>query len=384
MLVSAALIVRDEERVLEDCLASIEHVVDEIVLVDTGSRDRSREIAAEHGARVIDHAWSGDFAEARNVSLDAARGDWILYIDADERLVGARREAVCALLEGAPEIAFRMLLKPDSHSTPYREHRLWRNDPRIRFVGRIHEKVTPAIAALSRAERRPVGDCDLLLEHTGYEGDQTHKHQRNLPLLRAQLEQEPDNLFNRHHLARVLDGLGEHDEALAVLTGASELARRRPRDPLGALAFTDLVRARRARGEDVSELLAEARGLYPQNKLLWWVQSAVLISQRSYEQALELLERLVAVDLATLPDEGAGYDGRIFGEFAQEARGVCLFALGRYGEAAEAYEQALREDPHNTVYRARLALARGREQREPAHGAERVDGSERVPERDRE
>lgn len=363
MLLSAALIVRDEASVLDACLSSIEHVVDEIVLVDTGSQDDSREIAAAHGARVICHDWSGDFAQARNVGLDAAKGEWILYIDADERLLGAEREAVQALLADAREIAFRLLLRPDSRSTPYREHRLWRNDPRIRFLGRIHEKVTPAIASLSRAERRPVGDCQLLLEHIGYEGDQTHKHRRNLPLLQAQLEHEPDNLFNRHHLARVLDGLGEREQALQVLSDAVELARRRPSDRLGVLAFTDLVRARRARGEEVTELLVEARGRYPDNKLLWWVQASARISERRYGEALALLDRLLSVDLGALPDEGTAYDARIFGEFAQEARGVCLFALDRFQEAAEAYEQAAREDPLNTVYRARLVLARGRARR---------------------
>ena len=366
MLLSAALIVRDEARVLEECLTSIEGVVDEIVLVDTGSSDDSPKIAADHGARVIHHSWDRDFAQARNVGLNAASGEWILYIDADERLIGADRAQIQALLDGAPEVAFRLLLRPDSRSTPYREHRLWRSDPRIRFAGKIHEKVTPAIGALARLERRPVGDCGLLLEHTGYEGDQTHKHRRNLPLLRAQLEQEPDNLFNRHHLARVLSGLGEDDEALVVLSDAAELARRRPNNPLGVLAFTDLVRARRARGEDVGELLREARARYPENKLLWWVQAAVLISARGYEHALVLLDRLVSVDVASLPDEGTAYDARIFGEFAQDARGVCLFALGRYAEAVEAYEQALQEDPQSTVYRARLQLARGRVRRERA------------------
>jgi glycosyltransferase involved in cell wall biosynthesis len=364
MLVSAALIVRDEARVLDGCLASIEDVVDEIVLVDTGSQDDSVEIAVDHGSRVIHHEWGGDFAEARNIGLEAARGEWVLYIDADERLTGADRDSMQELLHGAREVAFRLLLRPDSHSTPYREHRLWRNDPRIRFAGRIHEKVTPAIAAVSRRDRRPIGDCELLLEHLGYEGDQSHKHRRNLPLLRAQLEREPDNLFNRHHLARVLDGLGEHEEALNVLIDAVERARRRARDPLGVLAFTDLVRARRDRGEDISALLDEARERYPQNKLLWWVQAAALISARRYEESLGLLEKLVSVELASLPDEGVAYDRRIFGEYAQEARGICLVALGRPAQAVAAYELALRENPDSTVYRARLALARGRARRQ--------------------
>ncbi len=360
MLLSAALIVRDEARVLEGCLASIRPVVDEIIIVDTGSTDSSPEIAARHGAQVIDHPWRDDFAQARNVSLDAAQGEWILYIDADERLRHANRETVERLLTGAPEVAFRVLLQPDRRSTPYREYRLWRHDPRIRFVGQIHEKVTSAIAAVSRTDRRPIGNCDLLLEHLGYEGDQAHKHRRNLPLLRAEIPLDPDNLFKRHHLARVLSGLGDDAEAGVVLTQAVEVARRRPQDPVGVLVFTDLVRMRRARGEDAGPLLAEARRRYPTNKLLWWIESAVRISEQRYDEALELLDRLIAVDLASLPDEGPAYDARIFDEFAHEARGVCLFRLGRYADAADAYGRAVARDPANLGYSAKRAVALGR------------------------
>ncbi len=240
MLLSAALIVRDESSVLRACLESIHPVVDEIVVVDTGSVDDSPEIAAGFGARVIHHRWNSDFAEARNVGLDAARGEWILYIDADERLSRVDRKTVEQLLGGAREVAFRLLLRPDLVSTPYREYRLWRHDPRIRFRGQIHEKVTPAIASLAAAEHRPIADCDLLLTHVGYDGDQTRKHRRNLPLLRAQLAREPDNLFNRHHLARVLGASGRRRRLRDVLHPRRRVARRRPYDLLRGAFFTDL------------------------------------------------------------------------------------------------------------------------------------------------
>jgi len=265
VLLSAALIVRDESRVLGECLASIRRIVDEIVVVDTGSVDDTVAIALRHGARVIHHAWRDDFAEARNVALDAAQGEWILYIDADERLSNADRAGVERMLTGAREVAFRVLLRPDLVSTPYLEYRVWRQDPRIRFRGQIHEKVTPAIAAVARTDGRPISDCELLLTHVGYEGSQVHKHRRNLPLLRAELPREPENLFNRHHLSRVLRGLGEDDEAALVLAEAVEVARRRPDDELGVLVFTDLIRLRRERGEDAGALLAEARTRYPDN-----------------------------------------------------------------------------------------------------------------------
>src|SRR5205085_958646 len=160
---------------------------------------------------------------------------WILYIDADERLKNADRASVARLLGDADEVAFRVLLRPDSLSTPYLEYRLWRHDPRIRFAGKIHEKVVPAILAVSHADRRPF-------------------------------------------------------------------------DGPGVLVFTDLVRLRRDRGEDPAELLAEARRLYPGNKLLWWVQGTVRLDEGRYVDALDIADSLLAVDRATLPFDGPAYD----------------------------------------------------------------------------
>ena len=157
--------------------------------------------------------------------MERARGEWILYIDADERLVGTDRATVESLLVDADVVAFRLLLRPRLNATPYREFRLWRNDPRIRFEGVIHEKVVPAIQRVAETDGRAIGNADLMLQHLGYEGDQTRKHLRNLPLLRRQLEIEPGNLFAWNHLARVLEALGEADEAEHALVRAIETAR---------------------------------------------------------------------------------------------------------------------------------------------------------------
>jgi tetratricopeptide (TPR) repeat protein len=360
-LVAAVLIVKDEARYLAACLESIRHVVDEIVVVDTGSTDSSAEIARQHGAVVYEHDWSGDFAAARNEGLERTDCAWILYIDADERLDPVDRETVEALLDGASEVAFRILLRPDSGSTPYREYRIWRHDPRIRFEGVIHEKVVPAIHRVAEEDGRAIGVADLLLTHVGYEGDQTHKHRRNLPLLRRQLEAEPDNLFNLHHLARVLEGLGEPDEAEQVLARAVELVRTtRAGDPLGSLAVADLIRLRHFRGDDVGELVDEAVRLYPDNLLIVFREGRYLVDHARYEEALPRFDRLLAVDLATLPDAGPAYGMAIFGALAHDGRAVCLFRLGRYAEAGEAWGRAAEVEPGDPSYTAkrRLALAR--------------------------
>jgi hypothetical protein len=253
-LLTAALIVRDEEAVLDECLASIREVVDEIVVVDTGSVDHTCEAARSHGARVFHHPWNDDFAEARNVALDHVTGDWVLYIDADERLVDPDRQKVEGLLTDADATAFRLLLHPEERASAYLEYRIWRNDPAIRFEGIIHETVVPAIVRLAEREHRPVRIADLVLRHVGYEGDQRHKHLRNLPLLRREMRRNPTNLFVRHHLFRVLHGLGEHEEADSVLLDAlslvEEAAAGGPFDASGVLILSDAIRLREAQGQD--------------------------------------------------------------------------------------------------------------------------------------
>lgn len=367
VLLTAAMIVRDEERHLGACLKSLEGVVDEIVVVDTGSVDRSVEIARSLGARVHRQSWTGDFSRARNAALELAAGEWILYVDADERLRPVGRAAVERLLAGSGRVAFRVLLRPFRGSTPYREYRLWRNDPRIRFRGVIHEKVMPAIHEVAAAERRAVGDCELALDHVGYDGDQARKHRRNLPLLRAQLAAEPDNVFNLRHLAVVLTGLGHTAEAELALWRAVELTRAAPRPPRhGSLAYADLVRVHHERGDDAAALVEEALGRYPDNWLLVWTKARLEIDAGRHQQALAWLERLIRVDVARLADGGVAYEERLFGAFAHASRGLCLFRLGRYAEAAAAYRAAESYEPANPEHSVKRQLAERRATRAAA------------------
>lgn len=357
-LVTAALIVRDEEAVLGACLDSLQDLVDEVVVVDTGSSDECVALAAGRGASVIHHRWRDDFSEARNVSLDAARGKWILYIDADERVVGGSRATLESLLTDATEVAFRLLLRPTLGSTPYREYRLWRNDPRIRFEGVIHEKVVPSIHRVAAADGRGIGLADILLQHVGYEGDQTRKHRRNLPLLRRALEAEPDDLFVRDHLARVLDGLGQLDEAEQVLDDAVEVARSHAfADPLGVLVCAELVRRRSARGAAVQPLLSEARTAYPENCVLLSLEGHELIRIGAYGEAVERFDCCLAFDPAGDHPESPSYDERLLGEFAHAGRAFALFKAGRYAEAADAYRAAGALAPDNPAYTVKRQLA---------------------------
>ena len=343
-LLTAAMIVRDEELHIGACLASLAGVVDEVVVVDTGSVDDTVAVARSHGATVFTEPWADDFSRARNAALDRARGEWILYIDADERVQPIDRDEVVALLGSVEHVAFRVLLHPFADATACREYRLWRNDPRIRFEGVIHEKVVPSIRAVAAAGGLQVGQCDLTIRHLGYVGDQTRKHLRNLPLLQAQLEAEPGNVFNWRHLANVSFGLGRDDEGEAALDRARDVLRQSADPPaLGALVYADLIRRRRGGLED-AVLVDEGLATYPHDPFLRWAKAAVGLDDGRPESALAELDRLLATDPADL-DDTMSYDERLFGAGAHAARGLCLFRLGRYDDAAAAYRVAERLEP---------------------------------------
>src|SRR5688572_1371573 len=99
--ISLCMIVRNEERLLDQCLSTVKDFVDEIVLVDTGSQDATLKIAEQYDARIYEYPWTGDFSEARNHSIAHATGNWILVLDADERIAARDARQLRPLVESA-------------------------------------------------------------------------------------------------------------------------------------------------------------------------------------------------------------------------------------------------------------------------------------------
>src|SRR5262249_28493259 len=150
--VSLCMIVKNEEGHLADCLNSVADLVGEIVVVDTGSTDRTKEVAAACGARVFDFAWVDSFAAARNESLRPASGAWILWLDADERLDEANRAKLRALLGrlGEENACYLMRQLSALEVAPHAaaavdQVRLFRNRPDVPWSYRVHEQILPAV-----------------------------------------------------------------------------------------------------------------------------------------------------------------------------------------------------------------------------------------------
>ena len=338
--VSAALIVRDEAAVLGPCLQSLRSFADEIVVVDTGSRDASRDIAASHGARVVDFAWRDDFAAARNHALDCATGAWILYIDADERLHDIDPPALRRQLDDPDLIACTVRFYPRTGFTAYPEHRLFRRDDRIRFIGAIHETVQPAIRSLVAAGEGLIGATGLAIHHIGYDGDQSHKLDRNESLLRKQIAADPGRAYLWWHLGTVERDRGHPAEAEAAWRQGVALARQRAApDPKDSLCFIELVKCQLAQSEDAQALLAEAELAYPGNWMLLWLKAKALVATDRDAEALPIFERLAHIDADTLIAPVA-YDRQLFGRSAWAEMGHCAFRLGRVQDSARYYRLA--------------------------------------------
>ena len=365
---SAALIVRDEERFLEGCLRSLGGRVDEIVVVDTGSTDRSREIARDLGARVLEYAWTNDFAAARNAALDAARGEWILYIDADERIVEFDHSALAPLLADPRHVCYTVLFRPAVGYTRYREYRLFRNHPGLRFRGLIHESLLPALAEVCEREGRAVGESPVALDHLGYEGDLSHKHRRNLPLLRARLAVDPAHVYSWDHLGTTLLGLGDEAAAEDAWRRGVEAVRRAPTvTPVEGLPYLHLARFLVERGRDALALLDEACRRFPDDHSLAWLRARCLTDTGDYAGAMPLFARLAAIDPDTLAGGQVAYDASIFGAQAYAALGFCAFRLGRYADSAAQYARAEALAPGDIAIRTRRMLAEA--QARPPSGA---------------
>jgi glycosyltransferase involved in cell wall biosynthesis len=363
---TAALIVRDEAAFLPECLASIRSLADEIVVVDTGSVDASREVAAAAGARLVDFPWKDDFSAARNEALAYARGAWILYIDADERVGGGDRAALDALLDDPGLVACTVRFRPRSGYTRYREYRLFRNDPRIRFAGIIHESMLPGIRRVAAEDGGRIGQSDLAIDHLGYDGDLAAKHRRNLPLLRARLAAAPGHTYCWQQLGHALLALGDEAGAVEAWARGLEVVRRRPA-PAAAdrgLYLDALLHAARA-AQWRPPLLDEALRYFPDDPLLAWIHGRTLIREGRHAEAIAIFEDLCAVDAETRCDDRVAYDARLFGTYSHDALGLCCFRLGRFRDSAHYYALAEAGDPGNPAYRARRLLAEARSSEGP-------------------
>jgi glycosyltransferase involved in cell wall biosynthesis len=306
MSISLCMIVKNEEKTLGRCLNSVKNLADEMVIVDTGSADSTREIAAAFGARVFDYPWDGSFANARNYALEHARMDWILLMDADDEF---EREDTQKLLDltinGEANAYFFQTLSfmgsmPDKSNVVYNMNvRLLKNYLGYRFQGAIHEQLK------TDAEGHKAMMCDIRVYHYGYLDAvirEKDKRTRNIALIQGELTKHPDdpfmlfNLGNEYYaMERVPEALEcyqkSYDEGFAPQRGYS------PKLLVRLMTCYDLT----GRHNDMLRLAAEGLRHYPDYTDLEFLRGGALLRQEKYIAAIASLKKCIAMGEAPVP-----------------------------------------------------------------------------------
>ena len=223
-MLSLSMIVRDEAAQIEDCLRSVQGFADELVVVDTGSSDDTVARARAQGARVEQIPWPGDFAPARNQALQWVSGDWVLVLDADERL---RPEAWAPLraLMAQPDVLLINLLRHErgAAQSPYSNvSRLFRRHPAIQWSRAYHSMVDDSVAELLQREPHwRIADCpEPALLHDGYRPEllaQGKKAQRLRDAMEAELERRPGDPYACAKLGSLEVAEGNRERGIALL-----------------------------------------------------------------------------------------------------------------------------------------------------------------------
>lgn len=420
------MIVRDEEDFLETCLRSVFSVVDEIVLVDTGSEDSTLHIAKKYGARIFRIDWNDDFSEARNYSLERATGDWILVLDADESISPRAAPKLRDLAASGEADGYLLTYRSYSQTSndvrwipndgSYEEGtgwdgwisaqvvRLFRNDPRIRFTGAVHESVDPSIASLGGK----LAPTDIIIHHFHEKKGKSRLREKQISYLRMcekNLAVCPDNakthfdmgLIHRHvlkdperaipHFKRALAVDPCHDDARLELAlsyhvsgdakaAAEEITRLLERNPAcaPALVLCGIMLERRGKADQAIEAYERALRLNPNLVdarlalgTIWLRKGNAARTRSEWEAAYRvnpsnerLLLNLGALELREGNHEAAA---SLLEEVVKSSPenvsvwnnlGVLFAQTGRVRKAIEAFEKALVLDPSRDDVRRNL------------------------------
>jgi glycosyltransferase involved in cell wall biosynthesis/Tfp pilus assembly protein PilF len=230
---SVCLIVRNEEKFIAQCLNSVRAIAQQIVVVDTGSSDRTVEIAKELGAEVHSFTWCDDFSAARNAALAHATGDWILALDADEELCSNDHEKLHRAMSDATAMAWRLPIIDVGRELDGCSYvpRLFRNAPGLFYLGRVHEQIFSSIE-VRRSEwglENKIGDAALI--HHGYTAEvvrDRNKVERNLKLLERAVEELPGEPHLLMNLGLELSRSGRESESCERYREAFETLSTKP------------------------------------------------------------------------------------------------------------------------------------------------------------
>lgn len=348
------MIVRNEEERLATSLESVIEYVDEIVIVDTGSSDRTVDIAKKYTDNVFCIDWEGDFSAARNFAKSCCSGEWILSLDADEKLDcrdGTLRELIAADQEHA-----LFFLPLDSQSTEcLKEYdrfmvvRFFRNKPEYSFAGKIHEQVM-----IPKPDEVGFAANPIIVHAAVPLRQRNRRRYRNLTLLRRAIAVEPNNIFLLYYIGIEWLGLKRWDKALPIFQSVvkaltdEQLLFRAPAIR-GLIACLSAV----GKNDDALRFCMDETLHYPAYTDLFFDGGILLEKRGEYEAAVKWFDMAIQCGLPpAIFSHTCGTESYL----ALYHLGYCHEKLARFEQAGDCYQRALTANPDYVYPLYRLFL----------------------------
>jgi glycosyltransferase involved in cell wall biosynthesis len=373
------MIVRDAERDLPDCLASVRGLVDEIVIADTGSADSTREIAVRQGARLLQIAWNDDFAQARNQALAVVLADWVLVLDADEELDPEAKSSIPKLVSAGDVAGYLVTIRNyvsglqeriwDRPAKPndsrlqraraypaYVEHenvRLFRRDPQVYFVGRVHETVGHRIGETGGKLAR----AGFAIHHFGLAASPQTRARKNTmyrELGRRKIRERPQDAQAHLELGLVeFDNFHNYQEALLCFHRSCEL---NPKLGVNWL-FAALAALRLERYEPALTYIRGAQGHGYNSPLVLETEGDAQYNLGNFGEAGRLYRKANKSGQGSPLHPNAPKTGTLGAPLLESKLAMAELRCGETDTALRRLRRALREAPHAPELHDRLITA---------------------------
>lgn len=361
--ISLCMIVKNEEKLLSKCLESIKDLVEEIIIIDTGSIDKTKEICDKYQAKTYDFIWTESFSEARNFGIDKATKEWILWLDADEEITIKNIEELKNSLESneknlylIPIINYYGSSSPNPNlSYLFASERLFRNYKGFKFIGNIHEHIT-----YENLDEKDLGEIEIIpyieIHHYGYMDsvvEDKKKNERNLSLLKKEKKVSNYNPWIDYHIASEYYRMKEYEKAFTEVNSSILRFLQRQQMPpslLYKLKYEILILLKSYKGAKAG--IDKAIALYPKYVDLHFYKGLILFQEKLFEEALLVFKHCLELGESQIQHlilAGTGSHS------AWYFIGCCHENLGDYKHASKAYIEAINIYPNYTEAQFKLS-----------------------------
>lgn len=351
------MIVKNEEKNIERALSWGKGIVSEQIVVDTGSTDRTVEIAEQMGAQVYHFDWIDDFAAAKNYAISKAKYGWIAFLDADEYFNEEDAKKVLYYVEQLGDnydsliTAWVQLNNAGQVMTVNSQMRVFRNTPRLRYQGRIHEYLTTTDESRNRCVDAVQ---ELSVFHTGYTAEEDKRKKisgRNLRLIRAELEEHPDDWRMWSYLGNEYsepEELAQAEEAYrkAISLMPEELDEYDSRSSDAYVRLLDLLAFRTKTEEaEIWKLYEEAARRRPRDGDFDYIIGRYYAGRGNYQKGKEHLKRaLTRLETYGNMECSCILSGNLMK--AYELLAVCCYNNNELSDCVQITTKLLKQDSH--------------------------------------